>query len=565
MSLTSTSVSKVRLIALGQFRLETPSGCVDRLPTKKASALLAQLAIDARPHSREALQVEYWPDRASTQARASLRQALTMIRRVLPDPDALLSTDQMVEIRGIETDVAEFRSLSQSAVAAPESERIAALERALELYAEPLPDWTEPWVHDLRGELAAEALDLTIQLAQLLAPTDRAAALQWAQRALSFDPEDEEAQELVRELESNSSGPLTPRRRPWPDLPSGPARPAGAADLERVIQLYLDTDRDKAIEMLSVNSEILVSLGYRQVLPLYQQASKLTPRDSDHFGRVQGVLGQIYHRMGAYRQSSELLRGVVEWSRMRGQTGTEAQALISLGLIGLEQGNISPYHPAIGRLWEINRRAPRESAGAYGYSIEGAHRWHGGDVERGWQFVREAVRRATGEGFNNMARWNLANMCVVSWDLGILDAVQEFRSIGEQSARAFGDRYLSYAFEFIEGAELILQKRYEEAVLQLRPLVTDPRSDFSRLHILLCEALGLAAAYAGDIDVAVDALGRAYVQRRAVGHLPTVTERRQLRRAYAELERRIGTRELDRLLDLAIENFEQQRRNRARA
>lgn len=550
-------------MALGQFRLETSKGCVDRLPTQKATALLAQLALDPRPHSREALQVEYWPDRASTQARANLRQALTMIRRVLPDPNMLVSTEHMVELNGIDTDVAEFKTRCQRALTATEFERVAALESALELYAEPLPSWTEAWVYDLRGELAADALDLMIQLAILLAGSDRDRSLRWASRALELDPEDEETLDLIRQLEQTQEIPN--RRRPWPALSQTATPPPGAAEIERIIHLYLDTDQEKAIEMLSVNSELLVSLGYRHVLPIYQQASKLTPRESEHFGRVQGVLGQIYHRLGAYRQSTELLQGVAEWARLRGHNATEAQVLISLGLIGLEQGDISPSHPAIERLWEINRRAPRETAGAYGYAIEGAHRWHGGDVERGWQFVREAVRRATGEGFNNMARWNLANMCVVSWDLGALDAMQEFRTMGEHAAEAFGDRYLGYAFEYIRGAELILQKRYEEAVLQLQPLVHDPRSDFSRLHILLCEALGFAAAHAGNIEAAIDALGCAYVRRRATGHLPTVTERRQLRRAYAELERRIGTNELDRLLDLAIENFEQQRRNRARA
>lgn len=135
--------------------------------------------------------------------------------------------------------------------------------------------------------------------------------------------------------------------------------------------------------------------------------------------------------------------------------------------------------------------------------------------------------------------------------------MQEFRTMGVQAAEAFGDRYLSYAFEYIMGAELIVQRRYEEAVDQLRPLVSDPRSDFGRLHILLCEALGLAAAFAGQLEVAIDSLARAYVRRRSMGHLPSVTERRQLRRAYGELESRIGTRELDRRLDFAIDNLNQ--------
>lgn len=547
---------------MGTFRLETPAGAVGRLPTRKATAILAQLALDPRPHSREALIVEYWPQDPPERARVSLRQALSMIRRVLPDPSLLVADEMTVELLSVETDVAEFRQRTALANAAPREQRAEALAGALDHYAEPLPGWDDPWVADLRAELAVEALDLSIQLAVLLAPSDRPSAKNWVQKALAIDPEDEEALKLLRELEESPEDAIQVRRQPWPSLAVHASVPPGAAELERVIQLYLDHDRDQAIEMLSVSGEVLSNLGFRRILPLYRQATQLTPRDSEHFGRLQGTLGHIYHRLGAYRRSSEILHDVVEWSRIRGQTATEAQALIALGLIGLEQGNITPNHPTIGRLWDLNERAPRESAGAYGYTIEGAHRWHGGDIERGWQFVREAVRRANGEGFNRMARWNLANMSIVSWEMGALEAMQEFRTIGIQAADAFGDRYLSYAFDYIMGAELILQRRYEEAVEQLRPLISDPRSDFGRLHILLCEALGLAAAFAGQIEVAIDALARAYVRRRSMGHLPSVTERRQLRRAYGELERRIGTRELDRLLDRSIENLEQEQRNR---
>jgi DNA-binding SARP family transcriptional activator len=544
--------------------METPAGPVDRLPTRKATALLAQLALDPRPHQRDALQLEYWPDRPPAQARVSLRQTLSMIRRVLPDPRLLISDEREVELQGVQTDVAEFQRLSQKAVGAPESDRAAVLEQALAMYSKPLPGWTEPWVDDLRGELAADAIDLSIQLAGLLASTDRSAALHWVGKALEIDPEDEEALALQRELRDAPVGALRVRRRPWPAMEREMAA-SGAEELERRIQACFDEDRDQAIELLSSNVDGLSSLGYRRVLPLYRQATVLTTRDSEHFGRLNGTLGHIYHRLGAYRHSTEILRDVVEWSRGRGDTQTEAQALIALGLMGLEQGHISPSHPTIGRLWEINRRAPKESAGAYVYTIEGAHRWHGGEVEKGWQFVREAVRRASGEGLDRMARWNFANMSIVSWERGAIEAMQEFRVMGEQAAAIYGDRYLSYAFAYIVGAELLAQGHFEESVEQLRPLVGDPRRDFSRLHILLNEALGLAAASAGQVELAIEALARAYVRRRTMGHLPTVTERRQLRRAYSVLEDRVGTGELDRMLDLAIEACELQRRNGASA
>lgn len=556
------STSAVRVVALGSFRLETPSGVVHRLPTRKATALLAQLALDPRPHERNDLQRTYWPEDSAEKGRLSLRQALSMIRRTLPEPNLLVSDEQTVALEGVASDVSEFRLRSQRANGVEESERVPELLATLEMYAEPLPGWSEPWVADLRAELAADALDLTIQLSALLAPTDREAALLWIRRALDIDPEDEEALALLQQLESNPNLDVSRfRRRVWPPMAADREVPSGAAELEQVIQLYLHHDTDRAIEMLSTNGEVLANLGYRRVLPLYRQATQLTQRSSEHYGRLNGTLGHIYHRLGAYGRSEQILREVVDWSRARGQAHVEAQALITLGLIGLEQGNITPNHPAIGRLWELDRQTPKDPVGAYGFSIEGAHRWQGGDIEKGWQYVRESVRRAAGQGLGRVARWNLANMSIVSWELGALEAMEEFRTMGTHAAEAFGDRYLAYAFEYILGAELILQRRYEEAVLQLVPLVDDPRRDLGRMHILVCEALGLAAACSGQVDVAIDALARAYIRRRDMGHLPTVTERRHLRRAYGELEVRIGTSEVDRRLDRAIENLAAPKRN----
>lgn len=520
--------------------------------------MLAQLALDPRPHAREALLIEYWPNDDPSRARVSLRQALSMIRKAIPEPDKLLAGDDMVQLVDVDTDVAEFRRRTLSAVAAPERDRARTLQETLDMYAEPLPDWDEQWVSDLRAQLASEALDLAIQLSALLAPTDQASALMWAQRALDIDPEDEEALALLDSLEKSPSQDLSRfRRRSWPSTSSKHHSPIqGAAELERVIQLYLHQDSGRALEMLSSNDEVLVNLGFRRVLPLYQQASRMVTPQSDLYGRLMGALGHIYHRLGAYDRSTAILRDVIAWSRLRGQIQVEANALISLGLIGLERGQASPTHPVVMRLREIERQVPKSSIGVFSNSMEGVHRWHSGDPRSGWHFIRESIRRATGEGMSRVARCNLANLSLVSYEIGALEAMREFRTMSESVADSFGDRYLAYAIEYVIGVEFLLEKRYEDAVNQLLPLLNDPRRDMGRFHILICEAIGLAAALAGQMEISVDALARAYVHRRKQDHLPTVTERRHIRRAYGELERRLGMQELDRSLDIAIGNVD---------
>src|SRR2546427_2641506 len=77
-------MARLYLELLGGFsaRLDLGRSCV--LPTRKAQALLAYLALPAgRFHSREKLTALLWGEKAEARARHSLRQALASLRRAL--------------------------------------------------------------------------------------------------------------------------------------------------------------------------------------------------------------------------------------------------------------------------------------------------------------------------------------------------------------------------------------------------------------------------------------------------------------------------------------------------
>lgn len=81
--------SRPSIVLLGSFDVRLASGDAIAVPTKKAQALLAYLAV--RPglaHPRDKLATLLWGDTADAQARNSLRQALFLLRRALPDMDA---------------------------------------------------------------------------------------------------------------------------------------------------------------------------------------------------------------------------------------------------------------------------------------------------------------------------------------------------------------------------------------------------------------------------------------------------------------------------------------------
>ncbi len=77
-------MGKLRLQLLGAFRLQSASGEPVLLPTKKSKALLAYLALAAEQlHSRSSLASLLWDEAGERQARESLRQTLSLLRRAL--------------------------------------------------------------------------------------------------------------------------------------------------------------------------------------------------------------------------------------------------------------------------------------------------------------------------------------------------------------------------------------------------------------------------------------------------------------------------------------------------
>jgi adenylate cyclase len=79
----------LQLTIHGWFRAEDESGQEIPVKSKKARALLAYLALPpGKPRSREELMAMLWSDRSDEQARGSLRQALSSLRRDLDDDTA---------------------------------------------------------------------------------------------------------------------------------------------------------------------------------------------------------------------------------------------------------------------------------------------------------------------------------------------------------------------------------------------------------------------------------------------------------------------------------------------
>jgi DNA-binding SARP family transcriptional activator/tetratricopeptide (TPR) repeat protein len=178
---------------LGGFEARLGSGAPLDLPTKKAQALLAYLAVrPGQSHPRDKLAALLWGDKSDDQARGGLRHALVGLRKALAtaDPPSLRIEGQTVAVSpvGVEVDVVTF----ERRIAEGTSQ---ALEEAAVLYRgdmllgfglnEPL---FEEWLVGERERLREKALDA---LTRLLAHQSKAAgterAIQTAVRLLGLD------------------------------------------------------------------------------------------------------------------------------------------------------------------------------------------------------------------------------------------------------------------------------------------------------------------------------------------------------------------------------------------
>lgn len=187
------------------------------MDTRKATALLAYLAVTGRAQGREALAALLWPEYDDEHARAALRRTLSTLRAAVGE--ACLAVDRemvsLISAAGLWVDIAEFRARLAACRTHghPPAEVCPAclplLAEAAALYrgdflagftlrdSAEFDDWQFAQAESLRGELAGALEKLAAGRA---AQGDYAAALDAARRWLALDPLREEAHRQVMRL-----------------------------------------------------------------------------------------------------------------------------------------------------------------------------------------------------------------------------------------------------------------------------------------------------------------------------------------------------------------------------
>lgn len=184
---------QLQLHLLGRFRVERGEEVI-RLPTRESRLLLAYLVLNPERHARERVAALVWPEVPDRSARASLRNALSTLRRKLGRQ--LLESDRetvrLNPVCPIRVDALEFREQATRFLDAPGTD-----PRAVELdrYAgDLLMDFYEDWISVEREALRSLYQKTLLEMTQRLrSRSEYQRAIELAERVLCSDRANERA------------------------------------------------------------------------------------------------------------------------------------------------------------------------------------------------------------------------------------------------------------------------------------------------------------------------------------------------------------------------------------
>lgn len=194
---------QVRLF--GGFELRGPGDAGLRLTTRKAEALVALLALQpGQPQPRDKVCALLWPDVRDAQARHSLRQTLSQLRKALAGAAGVLQSDarslQLVAA-DVQVDVAVFDSCvslgTRAALLAARQAYRGDLLEGIAVDEEPF----ERWLHSERERLRSRLVHALTQLVSMDTAAERYAdATDACTKLLQLDPLREEAHRALMRL-----------------------------------------------------------------------------------------------------------------------------------------------------------------------------------------------------------------------------------------------------------------------------------------------------------------------------------------------------------------------------
>ena len=194
------SAARLVVRCLGRFRLEDQHGNQLQLRTRKARAVLAALALNGRPMSRDALADLLWSDRGEVQARSSLRQTIFELQHFEAgaSPILIAGRDDLSARRNhLVTDIELLRGAASDADWPRLLALLADCEPGLLTDLDGLDQEYDDWLRHQRAQEPARTLTTAVAAAErCMAEAGPRVALDLVSEILRLDPVNEEATRL---------------------------------------------------------------------------------------------------------------------------------------------------------------------------------------------------------------------------------------------------------------------------------------------------------------------------------------------------------------------------------
>jgi DNA-binding SARP family transcriptional activator len=447
-------------VEVGRKRIETD--------TRKATALLAYLAVSEQPQRRATLAALLWPDTDEQKARGALRRTLSVLRSALGDRwlDAEGETIDL-DRQDVNVDVTEFRrAIREGRLADAVTLYRGDFLQGFSLRDSPqFDDWQAAETDTLRADYG-EALSRLAANADH--DGDLAAGIGYIKRRLAFDPLHEPAHRDLMRLFARS-GDRAASLRQYREAIRLLDQELGVAPAVETRALHDAIEAGTLRDETSPETRTAAAVGdlhvlhgdYRRAIESYEAAAAKAPASAR--AAIEHKLAQVHHRRGdwtnaerhygAARKASatvgEQARILADWSLAAHRSGDGARAKrLATEALGLAERS-------------KDKRALAQAHNILGILGVGGARAH---LETSVALARElGDREAHAAALNNLA--------LALKDTGDLDRARELTEQALAECEALGDHHRSAALHNNLADILRAQGRKDESMRQLKRAV----------------------------------------------------------------------------------------------
>jgi DNA-binding SARP family transcriptional activator len=358
---------------LGAPRAEI-GGKVVRTDTRKATALLALLAVSDQPQRRATLAAFLWPDASEQKARGALRRTLSVLRTALGDRWLDVDGETVtLDMTGLQVDVREFRrTLREGRLAQSASlYRGDFLEGFSLRDSAAFDDWQAAQADAFRTEYGDALAKLA---ASAMATGDDTAAIAHLKRRLALDPLHEPAhRELMRLFAKTGDRSAALRqyhecvRLLDGELGVGPAAETRALRDAIEAGALPGVEPPSAAATAEAVGDVHTLHGdYRRAIESYQAA--LAKAATGAHGAIQHKLAQVHHRRGDWTNAE---RHYAAARKATTGTGDQARIVADWSLAVHRAGDAARAKRLATEALELAERSRDERALAQAHNILG--------------------------------------------------------------------------------------------------------------------------------------------------------------------------------------------------